>query len=144
MRHTGVPRRNESKASNTQDPTQQSTQHRTTARSSADLTKPHQAPTRYTRAKDTTLLQIATPQSASSQRTHVACTQGCARMHPVNRRVTTQYLHTQSVTTRRRCGRNGKHEAPRELSAYMAIGIASHNIESKVSEAVGGGRGRGG
>ena len=60
-------------------------------------------------------------------------------MHPVNRRVTTQYLHTQSVATRRRCGRNGKHEAPRELSAHRGIGIAADQAESKVSEAAGGG-----
>ena len=50
----------------------------TTARSSADLTKPIQSPTRYTPAKDTIMLQIARPQAASSQRTHVARTQGCA------------------------------------------------------------------
>ena len=31
-------------------------------------------------------------------------------MHPVNRRVTTEYLHTQSVTTRRRSLRNDKHK----------------------------------
>ena len=41
-------------------------------------------------------------------------------MHPVKRCVATQHLHTQSVTTRRRCGRNGKHEAPRELSGASA------------------------
>ena len=57
-------------------------------------------------------------------------------MHPVNRHVTTQYLHTQSVTTRRRCGRNGKHEAPRELTAHRSIGIAADQVESKVSGAV--------
>ena len=46
-------------------------------------------------------------------------------MHPVNRRVTTQYLHTQSVKTRQRYGRNGKHEAPRELSAHRGISTAA-------------------
>ena len=46
---------------------------------------------------------------------HVARTQGRARTHLVTRRVTTQYLHTQSVFPRRRCGRNDTHEAPREL-----------------------------
>ena len=55
-------------------------------------------------------------------------------MHPVNRRATTQYLHTQSVTTRRRCGRNGKHEAPRELSAHKGMGIAADYAESKVPD----------
>ena len=34
----------------------------------------------YTLAKDTITLHIATPQAASSQRTHVARTQGSARM----------------------------------------------------------------
>ena len=34
------------------------------------------------------------PQAASSQRTHIARTQGCGRVHPDYRRVTTQYLHT--------------------------------------------------
>ena len=51
-------------------------------------------------------------------------------MHPVNRRVTTQYLHTQSVTTRRRCGRNGKYETPRGLSARRGFGIAADLMES--------------
>ena len=52
-------------------------------------------------------------------------------MHPVNMRVTTQYLNTQSVTTRQRWGRNRKHEAPRELSADRGIGIAADQVESK-------------
>ena len=95
------------------------TMHVTIVRSSADLPKRNQTPTRHTLANDTIPLQTATPQAASSQHTHVARTQGCGRMHPVYRQVTTQYLHTQSVTNRRRCGRNGKHEAPRELSAHM-------------------------
>ena len=64
-------------------------------------------------------------------------------MHPVNRRVTTQYLHTQSITTRRRCGRNGKHEAPRELSAHRGIGIAADQVESNVTAAAKGGGGGG-
>ena len=108
------------------------------ARSSADV-KRNQTPTRHTLAKDTIIVQIPTPQAASSQRTHVSRTQRCGRMHPVHRRVTTQYLHTQSITTRRRCGRNcrcnGKHEAPRELSAHRGIGIAAEQVESKVSGA---------
>ena len=54
-------------------------------------------------------------------------------MHPVNRRVATQHLHTQSVTTRRTYGRSGKHEALRELSAHRGIGIAADQVESKVS-----------
>ena len=61
-------------------------------------------------------------------------------MQPFNRRVTTQYLHTQSVTNRRSCGRNGKHEAPRELSAHRAISIAIDQVESKVSGAARRGR----
>ena len=56
------------------------TMHVTIARSSADHTKPSQTPTRYTLAKDTIILQVATPQASSSQRTHVARTQGSARM----------------------------------------------------------------
>ena len=39
--------------------------------------------------------------------------------------MTTQYLHTQNATTRRRCGRNDNQASPRELSAYRANGIAS-------------------
>ena len=42
-------------------------------------------------------------------------------------------MHTQSVTTRRRCGRKSKHEAARELSAHRSIGIAASQVESKVS-----------
>ena len=64
-------------------------------------------------------------------------------MYPVHRRVTTQYLLTQSVTTRRRRGCNGKHEAPRELSAHRGIGIAADEVESKVSGAGRGGGGQG-
>ena len=60
-------------------------------------------------------------------------------MHPTNRRVASQYLHTQSVTSHRRCGRNGKHEAPRELSALWGIGIAADQAESKVAGAAKGG-----
>ena len=52
-----------------------------------------------------------------------------------------QYLHTQSVTTRRRCGRNNKQEAPREESADSGIGIAADPAEIKVSGEAGGGRG---
>ena len=85
------------------------TTHVPTARSSADPTKPNHTPTRHTRAKDKMILQMVTPQAASSQRTHVARTRGRARKRPVTKWVTTQYLHTQSVTTRRRCGRNDKH-----------------------------------
>ena len=43
----------------------------------------------------------------------------------------TQYLHTQTVTTRRGCGCNGMHEAPHELSVYRGNGIASDHMESK-------------
>ena len=64
-------------------------------------------------------------------------------MHPVNRRLATQYLHTESVTTRRTCGRNGKHEAPHELSAQTDIGIAANEADRKVSRAARGGDGGG-
>ena len=117
------------------------TMHVPTARSSADLTNPNQTPTRYTHAKGRIFLQMATPQAASSQRTHVSRTQGRGRVHPVNRRVTTQYLHTQSVTTRRRCRRIGNHEAPLELLPHRVIGIAADQVESKVSGAARGGGG---
>ena len=95
-----------------------------------------------TLTKYSTILHISTPQAASSQHTHVARTQGFARMHPVKRRVATQHLHTQSVTTRRRCGRNGKHEALRALSSRRGIEIAADQVESKVYRAprgIGGG-----
>ena len=114
------------------------TMHVPTARSSADPTKPNHTPTRHTRAKDKTILQMATPHAESSQRTHVSRTQGRGRTHPVNRRVATQYPHTQSVTTRRRCGRNDNQESPRDLSAHRANGIAADQAESKVSGAAGG------
>ena len=91
------------------------TKHVPTARSSADLTKPNNTPTRHTRAKDKIIQQMVTPQAASSQRTHVSRILGRARTHLVTRRVTTQHLHTQSLTTRRRCGCNDKHKAPCEL-----------------------------
>ena len=94
--------------------------HVPTARSSADLTTQTHTPTRHTLAKDRIILRIATPQAASSQRTYVSRTQGRGRTHPFNRRVTDQYLHTQSVTTRRRCGCNDKHEAPREPIKWRA------------------------
>ena len=42
------------------------TLHATTARSNADLMKPNQNPTRYTRAKHTIILQIPTPPSRST------------------------------------------------------------------------------
>ena len=61
----------------------------------------------------------------------------------MNRRVTTRHLHTQSFTTRPRCGRNGKHEAPRELSAHRSSGIAAVQVESKVFGAARGGDGGG-
>ena len=48
-----VARRKQSKPGNTQESKQQSTQQKTSGRSSAGLTKPNQTTTRYTRAKDT-------------------------------------------------------------------------------------------
>ena len=61
-------------------------------------------------------------------------------MHPVNRRVTTQFLQTQSVTTRHKFGRTGKHAAPRELSAHRNIGFITKQVEIKVSRAAMGGQ----
>ena len=48
-------------------------------------------------------------------------------MHPVNRRATTQYLHTQSITTRRRCGRNPAdgRTAGDQCQQVTPLGIAS-------------------
>ena len=60
-------------------------------------------------------------------------------MHVVNRQVATHYLHTQSVTTRRKCGRNGKHGAPRVLSAERGIGIAADHVERNGLRQQGGG-----
>ena len=71
-------------------------------------------------------------------------------MYPHLRGPANQYLHAQTVTTRRGCGCSGMHEAPRELSAHRGIGIASGEVERKVSreargvERVGGERGWGG
>ena len=101
-------------------------------------------PTRYNLAKYTRFLHTGTPQAAQNQRTHVTRPQGCARMHPVNRRVATQYLHTQTVTTRRRCGHNGTHGAPREVSAHRGFGIDADQVERKGSGAARGEGGAGG
>ena len=65
-------------------------------------------------------------------------------MHPVIRRPAADYMHAQTVTTRGRCGRNGMHESSRELSAHRGIGIASDQVESKVSKVARGGKGGGG
>ena len=54
-------------------------------------------------------------------------------MPPVNRRPANQYLHAQTIPTRRECGCNGMHEAPRELSAHSGIGVAFDQVQSKVS-----------
>ena len=53
--------------------------------------------------------------------------------HPRKRQNDPANGHTQSVTTRRRCGRNRKHEAPRELSAHRGTNIAADQVESRVS-----------
>ena len=58
------------------------------------------------------IVTIGTPLAASSHRTHVSRTQGHGHTYPVNRRGTTQHLHTQSNKTRQRCGHNDKHGAP--------------------------------
>ena len=54
---------------------------------------------------------------------------------PATRRVNNQHLHTQNVTTRRRCGRNDNQDSPRGLSAHRANGIAADQAESKVASA---------
>ena len=66
-----------------------------------------------------------TPRGWQGRRTHVSRTQECALTRLVTRRVTTQYLHTQNVTTRRRCVRNDNQDSPRELLAHRANGIAA-------------------
>ena len=99
-----VTRRRQNKPSNTQEPKQRATQQRTTARSSANLTKLNQTPTQSTLVKDTITLFIPKSQGAESLRTHVARMQGCARMYPVIRRLATKYLHTLTFTTHRGCG----------------------------------------
>ena len=71
------------------------TTHVPTAGSSAAPTKLNHTPSRHSRAKGKLLLQMVTPHAAGSRRTHVSRTQECARTHPVTRRATTQYLHTQ-------------------------------------------------
>ena len=105
------------------------TTHVPTAGSSAALTKPNHTPSRHSRAKGKLLLQTVTPHAAGSRRTHVSRTQECARTHPVNRRATTQYLHTQNFTTRRGCGRNDNQDSPRELPAHRANGTAADQSE---------------
>ena len=62
-----------------------------------------------------------------SQHTCHACMHGCARMHPIIRRQATQYMHPQTVTTRRGRGCNVTHEAPCDLSAHRIIGITSES-----------------
>ena len=47
------------------------TMHVPTTRSCADLTKPNHTPTRHIRAKEKIVLQMATPQASSSQRTRI-------------------------------------------------------------------------
>ena len=52
-------------------------------------------------AKDKMILQILNPKPHQvNAHIYVSRTQGRARTHPVTRRVTTQYLRTQSITTR--------------------------------------------
>ena len=86
------------------DASNDNTTHVPTARSSADLTKLNNTPTRHTLTKGKVILQMATPQAASSQRTHGARTQGRGRTHPATRRATIQYLHTQVVPADVWCG----------------------------------------
>ena len=74
-----VTRGRQNQPSNIREPAQRSTQHKTAARSSADLTKPYQTPSRETHAKDTIILHTAEPKPHQvCQRTHDSCTQGCA------------------------------------------------------------------
>ena len=58
------------------------TTHAPTARRSADLTKPNHTPMRHIHSKDRIILQMATPQAASSQRTHISHAQGRGRKAP--------------------------------------------------------------
>ena len=94
----------------------------------ADLTKPNPTPTRYTLAKDAIILHIATLQAASSQHTHV----GKSPAHTASER------HNPP-----RCGRNGKHEAPHQLSASTCFRMAADQVEIQVSGAARGGDGGG-
>ena len=95
------------------------TTHVPTTGSSAAPTKPNHTPSRHPRAKGKLRLQTVTPHAAGSRRTHVSRTQECARTHPVTRRATTQYLHTQNVTTRRGCGRNDNQDSPTCMCATL-------------------------
>ena len=76
-----VTRRMQHKPSNTQESKQRSTQQRTTATSSANLTEPNQTPTRYTFVKDAVILHVATPQAASSYLTYTCRTYQGMRPH---------------------------------------------------------------
>ena len=90
--------------------------HVTTTRSSADLTKPNQTPTRYNLAKDIIILiilQISTPQTASRQRTHLSPLtytgmQPHAPGQPAGDHPVPAHTECQNPS---RCGRNGKLEA---------------------------------
>ena len=72
--------------------------------------------------------------STQTRRTHT----GMRPHAPGKQAGATQYLHIQSVTTLRRCGRSNKHEAPRELSAHRGISISAVKVKSKVSKGWGG------
>ena len=92
----------------------------------SDATHPHKRQNRLTNGHSQSRIKS----------THTRLTYTGSRTHLVSRLVTTQYLHTQSGTTCQRCGRNNKHEAPRERSAHRAIGTAIvYHVESKVSGA---------
>ena len=95
-----------------------------------NITKPNQTPTRYTLVKGTIVLDIATAHAASSKSMRTCRTyKGMRHMHPVIRRAATQHLHTQSVTTRRRSGRTGKHEAQAPVSCQLTGTSASLPIK---------------
>ena len=117
---------------------------------SPNETKPYSNPT-PPRKRQNTPTNGHTPRCMKPTHTR---TQKCALTRPLTRRVTTQYLHTQNATTRRRSGRNDNQDSPRELQGHRANGTAADQSESNESEGggrggvtgvgEGGGRGRGG
>ena len=70
------------------------TMHVPPARSSADLTKPNHTPTRHIRAKEKIVLQMATPQASSSQRTRI-------RYCVTRRKLQTPGTATEAITAKK-------------------------------------------
>ena len=96
------------------------TMHVTTARSSADLTKPNQ--TQAGTPSQRTQQSYKYPHPQPHQVNASVRTQECCRMHPVYRRVTSQYLHTQSIKTRRKVW------TQRQARNPQGIGIAVEQV----------------